>query len=83
LAAEAGNAVSTEDLDLYARVTAHHRRQLEATGLQRRPRNVTPSVGEYLAARNSTAHNGTAHNGTALDLKVDQTNEEAIDADAP
>jgi hypothetical protein len=51
-------------------------------GIDRRPRIVTPSVSEYLSAhRNGAPHNGAARNGAALDLKVDQTNAEAIDAD--
>jgi hypothetical protein len=83
--AAAGQA-SSEDLDLYQRTAGNLRRLLEAIGLQRRPRNVTPSVSEYLSARNGAApahSNGAApahSNGVALDLKVEQTNG-AIDAD--
>jgi hypothetical protein len=45
-------------------------------GIDRRPRNLTPSVSEYLTARsNGTARNGTARNGTALDLEIDQHEE--------
>jgi hypothetical protein len=39
--AQAGEA-SAEDLDIYARIAANLRRLLEAIGLQRRPRDVTP-----------------------------------------
>jgi hypothetical protein len=39
--ASAGEA-STDDLDTYARVAGNLRRLLEAIGLQRRPRDVTP-----------------------------------------
>ena len=45
--ATAGSA-SAEDLDLYQRVANSLRRLLEAVGLQRRPRDVTPSVADYL-----------------------------------
>jgi hypothetical protein len=77
--AAAGQA-SSEDLDLYQRTAGNLRRLLEAIGLQRRARNITPSVSEYLTARNGAtpAHsNGT--NGAALDLKVEQTNGAVID----
>jgi hypothetical protein len=35
-------------LDLYGRVAGNTRRLLEAVGLKRRPRDVTPSLAEYL-----------------------------------
>ncbi len=38
-------------LDLYGRTAGNLRRLLEATGLKRRPRDVTPSLKEYLNAR--------------------------------
>ena len=41
--ASAGEA-STEDLDAYSRVSANLRRLLEAVGLRRRPRDVTPTL---------------------------------------
>ena len=37
-----------EDLEIYARVAGNLRRLLEAVGLQRRARNVTPTLDEYL-----------------------------------
>jgi hypothetical protein len=40
--------VSPDDLDLYARVAGNLRRLLEAVGLQRRPRDVGPSLGDLL-----------------------------------
>lgn len=43
----AGEA-SPDDLDLYSRAAANLRRLLEAVGLQRRPRTVTPSLSDYL-----------------------------------
>jgi hypothetical protein len=43
----AGEA-SAADLDIYARVAANMRRLLETVGIQRRPRDVTPSLAEYL-----------------------------------
>lgn len=45
----AGNAPDAADLDLYSRVTNTQRRVLEAIGATRRPRDVTPSLSEYLA----------------------------------
>ena len=42
---------SKEDLDLYSRVAGNHRRLLETLGLKRVPRDVTPTVPEYLASR--------------------------------
>jgi hypothetical protein len=47
--ANAGEA-SGEDLDTYARVAGNLRRLLEALGLQRRPRNITPpTLDRYLS----------------------------------
>ena len=37
-----------EDLDLYQRMSNTLRRHLETTGLKRVPRDVTPSVTEYI-----------------------------------
>jgi hypothetical protein len=45
--ATAGEA-SAEDLDLYQRTANSLRRLLEAVGLQRRTRDVTPTVADYL-----------------------------------
>jgi hypothetical protein len=47
--AMAGGA-SAADLDLYQRTAGNLRRLLEAVGLQRRARDVTPTLSEYLAA---------------------------------
>jgi hypothetical protein len=46
--AQAGEA-SVDDLDLYQRTAGNLRRLLEAVGLQRRAKNVTPTLAEYLA----------------------------------
>jgi hypothetical protein len=45
--AAAGQA-SADDLDLYQRTAGNLRRLLEAIGLQRRSRDVTPSLADYL-----------------------------------
>ena len=45
----AGQA-SAEDLEIYARVAGNLRRLLESIGLRRRPREVTPTLQQYLAA---------------------------------
>jgi hypothetical protein len=50
----AGEGTPT-DVDLYQRATNTLRRTLEAVGLQRRQRDVTPSLAEYLARR-ATEH---------------------------
>jgi hypothetical protein len=49
----AGEA-SAEDLEIYARVAGNLRRLLEAVGLQRRARNVTPTLDEYLEQQQPT-----------------------------
>jgi len=51
LADEAGKGASSDDLDLYGRTSGNLRRLLEAIGLQRRPRDVSPSLSEYLERR--------------------------------
>jgi hypothetical protein len=40
-----------EDLDLYQRMPNTLRRHLETTGLKRVPRDVTPTLSEYLASK--------------------------------
>ena len=47
--AENGGEASPRQLDGYARNASSLRRILESLGLRRRPRDVTPSLGEYLA----------------------------------
>lgn len=49
----AGEA-SAEALDVYARISSNLRRMLEAVGLKRVARNVTPSLDEYLASNNGS-----------------------------
>jgi hypothetical protein len=48
--AAAGEA-SGEQIDLYARISGNLRRLLEAIGTNRRPRDITPSLVEYLATK--------------------------------
>ena len=48
--AEAGEA-QPEQLDLYQRTAGNLRRLLEAIGLERRSKDVTPSLAEYLAGK--------------------------------
>jgi hypothetical protein len=52
-----GDAASAEDLDLYQRTAKSLRRLLEAVGLQRRPRDVTPDPLPY--AREVTTDRGS------------------------
>lgn len=51
--AMAGQA-SAEDLDLYQRTAGNLRRLFEAVGLQRRPRDVTPTLSQYLQTPTTT-----------------------------
>src|SRR5262245_9866027 len=50
----AGQPPDPIDFDLYLRGANSLRRLLEAVGLERKPRDVTPSVREYLAAETSS-----------------------------
>ena len=52
--ATAGEA-DPETLDLYARVAGNLRRLLEAVGLRRRPKDVTPTVADYVRHINEEA----------------------------
>src|SRR5262249_13712138 len=63
----AGEA-SAADLDLYQRTAGNLRRLLEAVGLQRRARDVMPTLSEYLAALRQSeaeANNPTTEEGGA------------------
>jgi hypothetical protein len=51
LAEQNGEPTSIDIVEAYARITANLRRLLESIGLQRRPKNVTPTVNEYLTQR--------------------------------
>jgi hypothetical protein len=51
----ADGAVSADDLDLYQRTANSLRRLLEAVGLQRRSRDVSPTLAEYLASKQRDA----------------------------
>jgi hypothetical protein len=55
--AAAGEA-NDRDLDLYIRAAGNLRRLLEALGLQRRPRDVTPTLGEILREDAMRQRNG-------------------------
>jgi hypothetical protein len=45
----AASDATPEQLDLYQRMANTLRRQLESLGLKRRPRDVTPSLNQYLS----------------------------------
>jgi len=45
----------TVDLDAYARVAGHYRRICESLGIERKQRDVTPSLESYLAAKKAAA----------------------------
>jgi hypothetical protein len=47
----AGGEPDPVSLDLYSRLSNTHRRHCESVGWQRRPRDVTPTLGQYLSAR--------------------------------
>jgi hypothetical protein len=44
----AGGEPDAAVLDLYSRISNTHRRHCESIGWQRRPRDITPSLGAYL-----------------------------------
>jgi hypothetical protein len=48
------------DLDAFTRAAGHLRRILETLGLQRRPRDVTPSLPEYLSRYATAGHEDEA-----------------------
>ena len=50
----AGEA-SAEELDLYSRTAGNLRRLLESVGLQRRAKDVTPDLRDYVSARSTEA----------------------------
>ncbi len=47
----ASGEANDRDLDLYQRASGNLRRLLESVGLQRRQRDVTPTLQQYIAAR--------------------------------
>lgn len=49
--AAAAECADKDDLDLYQRTAGNLRRLLEAVGLQRRAKDVTPSLSDYLKAK--------------------------------
>ena len=52
----ASGEASDRDLDLYQRASGNLRRLLESVGLQRRQRDVTPTLDQYIAARYGQLH---------------------------
>jgi hypothetical protein len=52
-------AGSDDDLDLYQRTAGNLRRLLQSVGLERRPRDVTPSLAEYLKIKSAQKPSGT------------------------
>ena len=53
--ATAGDGAKPDDLDLYLRASNNLRRLLEAVGLQRRARDVTPLIRSPTRVRTSSA----------------------------
>jgi hypothetical protein len=49
------------DLDIFTRSVSHLRRILETLGIERRPRDVTPTLREYLAAVQTAAAGDEEH----------------------
>ena len=45
---------SPEALDLHSRMSGNLRRLLESTGIRRQQKDVTPDLGDYLAAKGSS-----------------------------
>jgi hypothetical protein len=50
-----GEEPDASDLDLYTRMSSAQRRHLEAIGLQRVPKDNTPTLDEYLRAKEAAA----------------------------
>ncbi|MGB8384818.1 MAG: hypothetical protein WCG47_26855, partial [Dermatophilaceae bacterium] len=50
-----GHAPDPVDLDFYSRMASAQRRHLEAIGLQRVPRDITPTLDEYLRNKEAAA----------------------------
>ena len=50
-----GRAPDVASLDLYSRMSSAQRRTLEAIGLQRVPRDITPTLDEYLRDKEAAA----------------------------
>jgi hypothetical protein len=46
---------SPQDLDLYQRTAGNLRRLLESVGLQRRAKDITPDLRDYVSARSTEA----------------------------
>jgi hypothetical protein len=46
----AGGEPDVMSMDLYSRLSNTHRRHCEAIGWQRRPRDVTPALNDYVAS---------------------------------
>jgi hypothetical protein len=46
-----GRAPDTADVDLYSRLASAQRRHLEAIGLQRVPRDVSPTLEQYIQSK--------------------------------
>jgi hypothetical protein len=77
---------SADDLDLYQRTAGNLRRLLESVGLQRRPRDVTPSLEGYLAARPAMLAQDAANAPTATQEPIadeDRTSGHASEQVAP
>ena len=66
------------DLELYSRASANLRRLFEAVGLKRRPRNVTPSLREYLDARQAEDDAAAAADDVCVDGDVVDVEPEEI-----
>jgi hypothetical protein len=55
LANEAGKSPDPADIDLYQRTANSLRRLLEAVGIKRVPKDVTPKLSSYLAGAHTEA----------------------------
>jgi hypothetical protein len=58
-------------IDLYSRITNSQRRLLESVGMKRVPKDVTPSISEYIRASAKPA--GSLNLEEATDVTLDQT----------
>jgi hypothetical protein len=70
--AAAGGAPDIASLDAYQRASNSLRRLLESTGLQRRSRDITPTLSTYLAGKAAAARSGPAGASSAPAVSAEE-----------
>jgi hypothetical protein len=62
---------SDDDLDLYQRTAGNLRRLLESVGLERRPRDLTPTLAEYLHTKAAKSPAGVFSRDAVAEMAPD------------